>query len=264
MNKTALRFCTAIAAGLLALSAVSCATSSTAPMPNLDIQTLRVGFAPNYPPICMTDADGNPSGLEAEFAANLADELGCGYEIVSLDFKDLFPALLDGRVDIAMAGLTVTPVRAYKVRFCKPYMDNPLVAVTRAGWARSYTSASQVLAGHYDIGVLRDTYAETFVRRHCHRARPVLITDYDAVPRELAENRYSVYIDDLAAVLDISAKHPGDIEVIPYPLQQQEIAWAVSPNNAALLSAANAAVDKWKANGRLDALLDHWVPDRFH
>lgn len=256
------RFCTVAAAGLLAAIAASCATPAIAPAPELDIQTLRVGFAPNYPPISMADDAGKPTGLEADFAVALADELGCGLEIVPLEFKELFPALLDGRVDILMSGLTVTPVRAYKVRFCKPYLDNPLVAVTRAGWARSYTSASQLLAGHYDVGVLRDTYAETFVRRHCPRARPVVITDYDAVPQELENNRYSIYIDDLAAVLDISAKHPGHIEVIPYPLQQQEIAWAVHPDNAALLSAANAALDKWKANGRLDTMLDRWLPER--
>ena len=254
------RFSAMAAAALSAVFLGGCATP--APVPAPELQTLRVGFSPNYPPVCM-ESEGEPRGLEADFAEAFAKELGCGMEIVQLDFDDLIPALLDGRVDILMSGLTVTPTRAYKVRFCKPYMNNPLVAVTRAGWARSYTSASQILAVNASIGVLRHTYGETFARKHCLRARVVAISDYDAVPQDLADNRYSLYIDDLAAILDLSAKYPSVLEVIPYPLQQQDIAWAVNPDNASLLSAANAVIDKWKANGKLDEMLDKWLPDRF-
>lgn len=262
MKKTAIRYCAIVAAtALFAALGWGCITS-TPPVPAPDIQTLRVGFSPNYPPICM-ESEGEPRGLEADFAAALAKELGCGFEIVQMGFDELIPALLDGRVDILMSGLTITPQRAYKIRFCKPYLNNPLVAVTRDGWARSYASASQILAVNASIGVLRHTYGESFVRKHCMRARVVPITDYDAVPEDFANNRYSLYVDDLAAVLDLSAKHPGVLEVIPYPLQQQDIAWAVHPDNASLLSAANAAIDKWKANGKLDEMLDQWLPERF-
>ena len=238
-----------------------CVTSDP-PVPAPTLQVLRVGFSPNYPPVCM-ESEGGPRGLEADFAEAFAKELGCGLEIVQMDFDELIPALLDKRVDILMSGLTVTPQRAYKIRFCKPYLNNPLVAVTRDGWARSYASASQILSVNASIGVLRHTYGETFVRQHCLRARVVPIVEYDNVPQDLENNRYSIYVDDLAAILDLSAKHPGVLEVIPYPLQQQEIAWAVHPDDAALLSAANAALDKWKANGKLDEMLDKWLPDRF-
>ncbi len=262
MKKKTIR-CFAIAAATVLLAALGwgCVTTE-APVPAPEIQTLRVGFSPNYPPICM-ESEGEPRGLEADFAAAFAKELGCGLEIVQMGFDELIPALLDGRVDILMSGLTVTPTRAYKVRFTKPYLNNPLVAVTRDGWARSYASASQILAVNASIGVLRHTYGESFVRKHCMRARVVPIVEYDNVPQDLENNRYSIYVDDLAAILDLSAKHPGVLEVIPYPLQQQDIAWAVHPDNASLLSAANATLDKWKANGKLDEMLDQWLPDRF-
>ena len=253
--------CVCFVAMAVAVLFGGCVTSEP-PVPAPTLQVLRVGFSPNYPPVCM-ESEGEPRGLEADFAEAFAKELGCGLEIVQMDFDELIPALLDKRVDILMSGLTVTPQRAYKIRFCKPYMNNPLVAVTRDGWARSYASASQILSVNASIGVLRSTYGESFVRKHCLRARVVPIVEYDNVPQDLENNRYSIYVDDLAAILDLSAKHPGVLEVIPYPLQQQEIAWAVHPDDAALLSAANAALDKWKANGKLDEMLDKWLPDRF-
>lgn len=261
MKNRKFRIFAAIAAVLLAVWGTACTSPAPPPATAPQLESLRVGFAPNYPPICMAK-DGEPAGLEADFAAALADELGCPFEIVSLEFHELFPALLDGRVDILMSGLTVTPSRAYQVRFCKPYMNNPLVAVSRAGWGSSFSSASHVLSASGSIGVLRHTYAEIFARRHCPRARIVHVSDYDDVPRDIAANSYSLYIDDLAAVLDLTAAHPDILEIIPFPLQQQEIAWAVHPDNAALLSAANAAIDKWKVNGRLTAMLDRWLPGR--
>lgn len=253
-----------LAALAAAVWAAGCATPAAAPGPVAapSLQVLRVGFSPNYPPLCMEES-GESVGLEADFARALADELGCPAEIVSMDFGELIPALLKGQVDILMSGLTVTPERAYQMRFCKPYLRNPLVAVSRSGWGRAYSSASHVLAASSSIGVLRHTYAETFVRKHCPRARLIHVPDYDTVPQDLSGNRYSLYVDDLAAVLDLAAKHPDVLEIIPFPLQQQEMAWAVHPDNAALLSAANAAVDKWQANGRLDEMLDRWLPDRF-
>ena len=249
-----------LAVPALVLFATACATPQPA-APAID--TLRVGFATNYPPVCMLSADGRPAGLEADLAAALADELDCGLEIVPLDFDNLFPALREDRVDILMAGLTVTPSRAYDMRFCKPYLRNPLVAVTRVGRAQSYHAASQVLTTASYVGVLRHTAAETFVLRHCPRAHVVHVSDYDTVPADIDDNRYSIYVDDLAAVLDLAAAHSDVLEIIPYPLQQQDIAWAVRPSNSSLLSAANAALDKWKLNGRLESLLDTWLPGRF-
>lgn len=255
------RFVVPLAAVLLAVLACACATPNV-PVSPPALSCLRVGFAPNYPPVCMNDEGGNPAGIEADFAVALADELGCPLEIVPMEFKNLFPALLDGQVDIVMAGLTVTPSRAYKVRFCTPYLNNPLVAVSRVGWARTYPSSSHVLAASTFIGVLPHTTAESFVRRHCPRARVVPVYNFDNVPQDIASHRYVIYVDDQAAVLDLAESHSDVLEIIPYPLQQQEMAWAVHPDNAALLSAANAALAKWKANGRLDAVLDHWLPGR--
>jgi ABC-type amino acid transport substrate-binding protein len=262
--KKAFVFVMGLAAVVAAVWMAGCATPAAAPQPTPppNLQVLRVGFAPNYPPLCMAE-DGAPAGLEADFARALADELGCPAEIVQMDFGELIPALLKGQVDILMSGLTVTPERAYQMRFCKPYLRNPLVAVARAGWGRAYQSSSHVLAASSAIGVLRHTYAETFAKKHCPKARLIHVSDYDTVPQDLEDNRYSLYVDDLAAVLDLAAKHPATLEIIPFPLQQQEMAWAVHPDNAALLSAANAAVDKWQANGRLDEMLDRWLPDRF-
>ncbi|MBR6021087.1 MAG: transporter substrate-binding domain-containing protein [Kiritimatiellae bacterium] len=250
------RFRPLAALPLLALLLASCATSP-APLP------LRVGLTPNSPPLCMLDPDGTrPDGLECDLATALAAELRCPLEIVPLEWDDLFPALFDGRVDILMSGLTVTPGRAARVAFCDPYLQNPLVAATRAGEAAAYASAADILTAPASIGVLRRTSAETFVRRHCARARAVPVALRRDVAQNLAANRFSLYVDDLAAVLDLAAANPEILEVIPVPLHPQDLAWAVRPDNADLLLAANAALARWRASGRLDALLDRWLPAR--
>ena len=220
---------------------------------------LRVGLSPTYPPICMTDGS-KPVGLEVDFAQALAAELQVPLDLQPVEFDELFPALLQGKIDIAMAGLTVTPARSRTVAFCRPYMKNPLVAATRPAEVENYADAADVLAAATSIGVMRGSSAETFVQRHCGAARVVHVTMRKDVAPNLASRRISLYVDDLASVLSLSARHPDAIRLVPHPLFEQELAWAVNPDNIALREACNAVLDRWERNGRLQAMLDHWLP----
>ena len=237
------------------LFAAACATTPP-PLP------LRVGFTPNYPPVCMVTPEGQPTGIECDLANALAEELRCPLELVPVEWDDLFPALLEGRVDILMSGLTVTPARSATVAFCDPYLQNPLVAAARSGEAAAYASAADVLSAPTSIGVLRHTSAETFVRRHCAKARAVPVSLRRDVPQNLAARRFSLYIDDLAAILDLVAAHSEVLDLVPHALHPQDLAWAVHPENQNLRAAANAALARWRASGRLDAILDRWLPGR--
>ncbi|HBA86136.1 MAG TPA: hypothetical protein DCZ95_18800 [Verrucomicrobia bacterium] len=43
---------------------------------------------------------------------------------VPVPFEELLPALLEGKGDVAAAGLTITPVRLQKIAFTEPYLRN--------------------------------------------------------------------------------------------------------------------------------------------
>ena len=60
-------------------------------------------------------------GFEAELADALARHLGVRAEFVQNDWQTLIPSLERGDVDMVMNGLEVTPARAGRVAFTRPY-----------------------------------------------------------------------------------------------------------------------------------------------
>jgi polar amino acid transport system substrate-binding protein len=57
-------------------------------------------------------------------------------EIVSMGFDGLIPALNAGNIDVAAAGMTITPERAKSVKFSEPYYKSGLIVIGAQGQHR--------------------------------------------------------------------------------------------------------------------------------
>ena len=87
--------------------------------------------------------DGQPRGFEHDMIQKYKKYLKTRvrkrswpvvFLFIPVPFDDLLPALVEGRGDIAAAGLTVTPKREKQVAFTEPYLPNVKeVVVTAAG-----------------------------------------------------------------------------------------------------------------------------------
>ena len=76
---------------------------------------------------------GGPTGFEYQLAARFADFLGVKLQIETEPGLDgLFDNLTRGRMDIAAAGLAVTPERSQNFQFGPAYMDIEQLVLTRA------------------------------------------------------------------------------------------------------------------------------------
>ena len=88
--------------------------------------TLRVGYPAEQLPWLFTNAAGRLVGLDVDLAHLLAADLGVGIEFVMLHGPQMAPCLDDGRADLVVGGLAVTPQRALQMRFADAYMDATL------------------------------------------------------------------------------------------------------------------------------------------
>lgn len=235
-----------------------CSCSSLSPS---GAPPLRVGFTPNYPPICTETFDG-PAGLEFDFARALAQAMHRPLELMEMPWEKQIPALLAGKTDLIMSGMTVTPARAARVTFCEPYMSNPLVAMGRADESNVPTSPEEGLSTTANIGVLGHTSAESYVRKQYPQARIVALSGRTDAPMLLKSRRIDYYIDDLAAIADLVARDEAQLSVLPFPLKEQKLAWAVRPEETALQAEANRVLAQWKQSGELDTMINRWMPYR--
>lgn len=220
---------------------------------------LRVLVALNRTNFTMAP-DGSFKGLEHDLALILERSLNTGLKkgqqklrvvFVPVLRDDLLPALLDGRGDIAAAGLTVTPEREAKVAFTRPYFDDVReVLVTRAGAAP--IKSLDDLAGRTVHVVASGSYAEHLAPVRQDLARrglpPLTLIEADHVleTENLLEMLSAGMVDCVAADEHIARLW---LQVLPGLVIQPQavakggrIAWAVRKDNPQLLEGANKAL----------------------
>ncbi|MGE4421443.1 MAG: transporter substrate-binding domain-containing protein [Pseudodesulfovibrio sp.] len=133
--------------------------------------------------------EGVMRGLEADMMSAYEKHLAEEYkkDLVRLVFvpvpvKDLFPALLDGRGDIAAAALTVTAERSRQADFAEPYRTG-VSEIVVGGPKSPALSSAEDLSGRKATVLAGSSYAEHLAdlneRLKKHRKKPVRIVDAD-------------------------------------------------------------------------------------
>lgn len=92
---------------------------------------LRFGTSAQLEPFAFKMKTGEVLGFDIELAYCIAQTLGLQLEVYDMPFEDLIPALLNNEVDMIGAGLTITPARAEKVLFSKPYYQSGIAAIVK-------------------------------------------------------------------------------------------------------------------------------------
>lgn len=82
---------------------------------------VRCGVVLDFPPIGFRDADNNPDGLDVQMCKDLAEGMKIKYEVVGLTWAERIPALISGKIDVAVASSSDTLERAQTVGFTVPY-----------------------------------------------------------------------------------------------------------------------------------------------
>ncbi|NLZ16126.1 MAG: transporter substrate-binding domain-containing protein [Desulfobulbaceae bacterium] len=82
--------------------------------------TIRVGLDV-FVPWAMKDKKGELIGFEVDVARKLAEDAGLKLELVPTEWSGIIPALLAGKFDMIIGGMTVTAERNLKVNFSDAY-----------------------------------------------------------------------------------------------------------------------------------------------
>ena len=86
----------------------------------------------SFPPYEMVAADGSLEGIDIDVAAAIAQKLGLELQIDNMGFDACILAVQQGKSDICMAGLTVTPERSAVMDFTDTYANGVQVVIVAA------------------------------------------------------------------------------------------------------------------------------------
>ena len=227
-----------------------------------NLKQLRVGLVTDYPPLAFEDA-GQVQGVEVELAKLVAFDLNREIVFKTMAFDDLIPALVNGRIDIIMSGMSITPGREQQVDFSEPYLQVGEMALIRANERSQFPNRQSLVTTRLRVGYVRDTTGAQFVEAHMLNAQRAPQDSVEQGVRALRSGVIDVFIHDAPTVWRI-AGNPTEEELLGlfWPLTDEYLAWAVRPSDALLLKELNAVLHAAKENGRLRAILNRWIPMR--
>ncbi|MGP9805377.1 transporter substrate-binding domain-containing protein [Paracoccus sp. NSM] len=131
----------------------------------ISANVLRCAVVLDFPPMGSRDSNNEPIGFDVDYCNDLAAALGVEAEIVETTFPERIPALMSGRVDVAVASTSDTLERAKTVGFSIPYyaFENAVVAnegVDMADWEGMRGKTVGATAGTYEAIWLEEKVAE--------------------------------------------------------------------------------------------------------
>ena len=213
---------------IIALSLLNLATIANA-------KSIRIGTEGAYPPWNNLNSSGELEGAEIDFGNEACKRMGVDCEWVTQDWDGIIPALLNGKYDIIIAGMSITEERKEKVNFTTGYMtdgarfavikDSGLANLKVAGMdkvnlnnagGKEQAAIGQLIAAMNGktVCVQSSTIHQNFLEKHMAGAVDVRL--YQAVDDhnlDLAAGRCDAILADVGSIVDFISTDGGvDVE----------------------------------------------------
>lgn len=242
--------------------AAGCASMKTASddevLGRMSGRRLRIGVTPDFPPIIFKQ-NKVITGVEADLAMNMAFRLRMKPQWVELEWEQLIPALLAGKIDVIMSGMTVTPERRMRVAFSAPYLKVGQMALVRRKDAGRFSTLNDLMAFDGRVGYQKGTTGDQFVQQHFPRAARVGYLSAGDAAVDLCRKRVDVVIQDAPQIRWLASEYASELTVFETPLTEENLAWAVRREDTDLLAAINQLVRDWNTDGTFDTILEKWL-----
>lgn len=250
---------------LLALAACETTQRNDSPSGNSGLftpagKTLKVGVARSAPPLIF-EQNNQDAGLEVDMANALGKELGRKVELVPVFFPDLLFALRQERIDIVMAGMSITDARKKEAAFSNPYMTVGQQALVRSTDKAKFANKEAIIAKLERVGVENGSTGAMFAGSKLDKAFVVdFKTVRDAIDGLVAGKVDAVIHDSPTIAWYARELKSQDLFIVPGRFTEEPLGWAVRKDDEKLLGDVNRILAAWRSNGTLARMVDKWAP----
>ena len=214
---------------------------------------LTMGTNATFPPYEFYDGDVIV-GIDAEIAQLLAEKLGLTLEIQDMDFTAIVTSVQAGKIDIGLAGMTVTEERLENVNFTDSYATGVQVIIVKEG---SEIASVDDLEGKL-IGVQEGTTGHSYCSDDYGEENVVAYANGATAVQNLVSGSVDcVVIDQQPAIRFVEANEGLKILDTEYVIE--DYAAAISKDNEGLMNALNAALKELIADGSIQEILDKYI-----
>ncbi len=219
---------------------------------------LKVGTTGHYPPFTVKDKKGHFMGFDIDLAKILADQLGAKLEIKQMPLEQLFTALEKGTIDIALAGITITPKRNLRVMFLGPYYVTGQSILGKKEIVTQIKAPEDMNRPDFTLVVAQNTTGEQIAKALVPKANIVQAKNMEeALKMVLSGRAQALFADEPFCVVaafrnqdkDLAVSEPFTFEPLGVALPETDLLWMNWLDNVLM---------KLNAIGELKRLKQYW------
>lgn len=217
---------------------------------------LTVGTNAEFPPFEYVDDNGEPDGFDIALIKAIGEKLGVEVEVENMEFASLVSSI-GSKIDVSIAGMTVTDERKETVDFSDSYYEAVQYVILPEG---SEIATADDLVGK-TIGVQLGTTGDFIATDIEGTTVQQYNKAVDAV-NDLINGRVDCVIIDKNPALVFESKFEGQVTALEgaqFDFETEEYAIAMPKGDTALVDAVNAALAEIKADGTFDELVKTYI-----
>ena len=219
---------------------------------------LVVGITGDQPPLNATTKSGEIIGLDADIAQAIAISMNVKIRFAKMQFSELLPALQNGKVDMIVSGMTMTPERNLKVAFIGPYHISGKGILTKIKSLELLNKKEGVNSEKYKVATLKGSTSQYVVEKAAPKAKLVLAASYDEALNMLLQDKVDAVIADYPYCVYVATRYQEkQLAVGESKLSFEPLGIAVR-EDALWLNGLENFVRMLIASGDMTAMQDKW------
>ena len=220
--------------------------------------TVRIGVS-LFAPWTMRDQNNDLRGFEIDVAKKLADDMGVTPEYKVYQWEDIIPALEKREIDVIIAGMAITPARALRVTFTRPYADSGIALATNIEKTKDVKKLEELNQESIVVAVVAETVSVKFAKKLFDKAQVKAFKTSKEAKQAVVDGTAHAYVASMPQPRFVALEHPEQVDVpLAEPLLSYKAGMAINKGEPEWLNFLNAWITAREADHWLSASHKYW------
>jgi len=221
---------------------------------------LRVGFESGYVPFEMTNKKGEFIGFDMDYGRRLAKAMGVKFVPINTAWDGIIPALMTGKFDIIMGGMTITQERNLKVNFADPYIVVGQTILLNKKLKDKVLSYKDLNNPKYIVTSQMGTTGEQAIKKYIPKATYKGFEAQVEAGLEVINGKADALVYDLPFCGFLYGSQGKDKTIfLSDPFTYEPLAWAINKGDPDFLNYLNNFLRQSKGDGFYDRMYKKWI-----
>ena len=210
-----------------------------------------------FVPWAMKDKKGELIGFEIDIAKKFAADMGVKIEFVPTKWSGIIPALITGKFDVLIGGMTITTQRNLKINFSRPYYYTEQGLMAHKKKAAGF-KVSDFNSPGVTIAARLGSTAAVAAKQQFPKAKLRLFDDEPAAVQELRNGNVHGMVSAQPLPSSTALEYPDTIMVYDEVMMLEAIGIGVRKGDPETLNLINNWIEINRNNGWIQGKYAYW------